>query len=93
MTCELGTVGIYFGYTMASTISRWGNSLGIRIPREALARARLREGDAITVEATDEGILLRPAGRARLAELLAAITPETLHEEAPTGAPVGKEVW
>ena len=30
---------------MAVTVSRWGNSLGIRLPKETLERAHLREGD------------------------------------------------
>ncbi|HUY40032.1 MAG TPA: AbrB/MazE/SpoVT family DNA-binding domain-containing protein [Candidatus Dormibacteraeota bacterium] len=78
---------------MPITISRWGNSLGVRLPKDALARAHLREGDALLVEATEEGLLLRAAARSNLETLLAAITPENLHGETETGSPVGKELW
>ncbi|MHB8432445.1 MAG: AbrB/MazE/SpoVT family DNA-binding domain-containing protein [Candidatus Tyrphobacter sp.] len=78
---------------MPVTISRWGNSLGVRLPKDALARARLREGDALLVEVTEEGLLLRAAARSNLEALLAAITPENLHGETETGNPVGQEPW
>ncbi len=78
---------------MATIISRWGNSLGVRIPKEALERAHLHEGDEISIEATDHGVLLRSAKPQLLEELIAAIRPENLHDETSTGAPVGNEIW
>ena len=78
---------------MAVTVSRWGNSLGIRLPREALERAHVREGDLLSVEATEHGLLLRPANRPSLDDLVSAITPQNLHGEVSTGAAVGNEAW
>lgn len=78
---------------MPITISRWGNSLGVRLPREALDRARLREGDTLLVEVVADGLFLRPADRSKLEALVGAISPENLHGETGTGAPVGRESW
>ncbi len=78
---------------MATTISRWGNSLGIRLPKEALERADLHEGDILSIESTEHGLLLRPADLSALDDLVAAITPENLHGDLSTGVAVGNEVW
>lgn len=36
-------------------VSRWGNSLAIRLPREIVQRLGLSAGDALTVVAVDNG--------------------------------------
>lgn len=78
---------------MEIVISRWGNSLGVRLPKAALERAHLHEGDTLSVEETEEGLLLRPVHAPKLEDMLAAITPENLHGEVFTGGPVGQEAW
>ncbi len=50
----------------------------------------------VTIERVGEDeirIRRRKRRRFTLNELLAQITPENMHAEVPTGAPVGKEVW
>ncbi len=75
-----------------ATISRWGNSLAVRIPRSVLEQSRLHEGDTVEVEAGAGGsLVLRPARRKNLAEMLAAITPDNLHGETFADEPVGAE--
>ena len=78
---------------MATTISRWGNSLGVRLPKEALEQMNLREGDTVSIEATENGLLLKTAHHSSLEDLVAAITPQNIHAETPTGAIVGNEIW
>lgn len=79
---------------MRCTISRWGNSLGVRLPKALLAEARLGVGATLTVEATADGaLILRPTHRSRLEDLIAGIAPENLHGESFDEAPVGNEVW
>lgn len=36
-------------------VSRWGNSLAVRLPREIVARLGLAAGDALTVVAVGDG--------------------------------------
>jgi putative addiction module antidote len=50
-------------------VRRIGNSLGVVLPREVLAKLRVGEGDALSVSETPDGIVLAP-NDAETAELL-----------------------
>ena len=78
-----------------STISRWGNSLAVRIPLAIAKQASLSEGDAVHLALNrDGGIVVRPARRRYdLSDLVAGITPKNLHRETDWGRPQGKESW
>jgi len=78
-----------------SSISKWGNSLAVRIPLALAKQASLGEGDCIEmVLAPDGAIILRPARRKYdLSELVAGITPENRHRETDWGSPQGGESW
>lgn len=73
-------------------VVKWGNSLAVRIPKGVAEDARMREGDSIVIEASEDHIELRRAERIpTLAELVAQITPENRHGEVATGPDRGKE--
>jgi antitoxin MazE len=77
---------------MQVTIARWGNSLGLRIPRHVAAKAGLRAGSRVEVETEDGKIVISPArARYALAELLDGMTPEAMHEAFEWGPDVGRE--
>jgi antitoxin MazE len=84
---------------MTATISKWGNSVGIRIPSSTLKSAGLSLGDQVNAEVQpDRSILLRAVERPRakidINALIAKITPESLPNfEELDSAPVGKEIW
>lgn len=46
---------------MKTKLVRVGNSRGIRIPRHLLDLYAIEEGDALELEKTREGILIRPS--------------------------------
>lgn len=47
-------------------ISKWGNSLAMRIPSEIVRRFGLRDGDTVEAQLTIDGALtIRPAGWSR----------------------------
>jgi antitoxin MazE len=74
-------------------VVKWGNSLAVRIPKAVAEQVRMKQGDAIVIEALDGRVELRPAERIpTLEELVARITPENRHEELDWGPPVGKEI-
>ena len=78
-----------------STISKWGNSLAVRIPLAIAKQAGLGEGDCVTL-ALDRngGVVLRPARRKyELSELVSRITPRNRHRETDWGHPQGEESW
>ena len=79
---------------MKSTISRWGNSLALRLPREAIQRANLHDGDEVTIIEDRGRLILDPKTRVNLDELIAQMTPETFHDDPFAAAPVvGAEIW
>lgn len=77
------------------TVSQWGSSLGIRIPREAAKKLRLAAGEQVSVEVAGDAITIRPVRRQRkrwdVAELVAGVTPAKVGGEFRWGKAVGKE--
>jgi len=80
---------------MTTELGRWGNSLGVRIPKALAERAGLQEGDRVSLDVANDGALVirRATPRYSLDELVAGITPRNRHDETDWGAPVGKEPW
>ncbi len=76
---------------MRTSIVRWGNSLAVRLPKEAAAAAGLREGAALDLTLEDDAIVLRRRAY-DIGELVAAIAgpppPLELDDE-----PRGSEAW
>ena len=74
-------------------IAKWGNSLGLRVPRDVAARAGLTAGARVDIEASADGriIVTRSRRRFTLDELLAGMTPEREHRLEDDG-PQGEEI-
>lgn len=81
---------------MSTKIQRWGNSQGLRIPKEVLVEAHIEVGDEVKVRAVDGKLVVTPLrfvrGRLALADLVAAIPLGTPVHEVDWGAPEGEEV-
>ena len=82
---------------MLGEIKKWGNSLALRIPKDLAQTLELHEGSQLTLEITEQGLLLKPAAKPRsgknLEALLQGITPEKIHREIDWGQAVGNEGW
>ena len=78
---------------MKARVVKWGNSLAVRIPKDAARDAHFKEGDAVELVPSEEGKLeIRRISRVpTLAELVSRITPENRHGEMSLHASVGKE--
>jgi antitoxin MazE len=76
-------------------VSKWGNSLAVRIPRTIAKEARIAEGDQLSLDLAEDGsIVLRSTRRKfRLDQLVSKITPKNRHKETAWGAPAGREIW
>ncbi len=75
-------------------LARWGNSLGLRLPKAVAREARLDEGDTVNVSVDNGTIVLRPSRpRHSLDDLVRGITPRNRHTETRWSRPVGDEVW
>lgn len=78
---------------MRIQLKRWGNSLGMRIPKGIADAAGLKADDAVCIDASQDGFIVKKARRKyTLAELLSRVTPENRHDEVDLGGPVGKEL-
>lgn len=73
-------------------VQKWGNSLGIRIPKAIALKVGLEEGTEIDLDIEDGNLVIKPKSKS-LDELLSQITPENLHDEVSTGKPEGRESW
>jgi len=83
---------------MQTRVQKWGNSLGVRIPRGLADEVGLGAGTEVSLTAKDGELVLRPSlpSRLRLADLLAGITPENIHasvDTGDTGDAVGSEAF
>jgi antitoxin MazE len=79
---------------IVTQIARWGNSLGLRLPKSVALEAQLGEGDAVDVSVKNGAIVVRPNRPTySLEQLVAKITPRNRHKESDWGTPVGDEVW
>lgn len=80
---------------MQTKIQKWGNSLGLRIPRSVAAEAQVEEGAAVELSVESGRLLVRPlrVRKYALSALLKKVTPGNRHGEISTGRRVGRETW
>jgi len=79
---------------MVTQIAKWGNSLGLRIPKSVALEAQVGEGDTVNVTVRGGTIVIRPHRPTySLEQLVARITPRNRHTESDWGRPVGDEAW
>ena len=79
---------------MRSRISKWGNSLAMRLPRALAEEAGLSDGSDVEITLQDGRIVIAPVGpEYQLDELVEGITSENRPTETDWGRPVGDEVW
>ena len=78
---------------MRVQVARWGNSLGLRIPKDVAQRAGLHEGARVEIEAEGDRIIIAPARpRYVLSELLKGVTPQAMREAFDWGPDRGREI-
>jgi antitoxin MazE len=73
-------------------VQKWGNSLGVRIPKAIAMKVGLEEGSEIDFDVEDDKIIIKRKAQ-KLKELLSQITPDNIHKEVSTGDAEGREVW
>jgi antitoxin MazE len=80
---------------MKTKVQKWGNSLGLRIPRSFAAEAQVEAGSTVDISVENGGLLIRPVHTRRysLSDLLKKVTSRNLHGEVDTGEPIGREGW
>ena len=82
---------------MVTKVQRWGNSQGLRLPRQTLSDVGLAVGDEVEVSIREGAIVIAPVKRLRgrhdLRELVKRIPKGYRAHEVDWGKPVGREEW
>jgi antitoxin MazE len=80
---------------MQTELSRWGNSLAVRIPKQTLTKAGVKEGDRLEIAVAEDGEIRLSAARPKLTlgSLVSKITKANRHGETDWGGARGKELW
>lgn len=78
---------------MTVRVQKWGNSLGVRIPKAVAQQSAIREGAELEVLCIDEQVVLRPVKVPSLKQLLASAKPQNRPDLTEWGKPVGGEAW
>ncbi len=79
-----------------TTLRRWGNSQGIRIPKHILKKINWNDDENIVIKTEDDKIVLERDTRnnkKKIVELFEGYTGEYQKEEINWGKVVGKELW
>jgi antitoxin MazE len=75
-------------------VSRWGNSLAIRIPAAFAEETQIQDGASIDITVEDGRLVTEAARpRYRLDALVSQITDANVHSETDWGPPEGGESW
>lgn len=80
---------------MRAQISRWGNSLALRIPGHIAREMDVSEGKSVEMSVDSGRLVIEPVSGEtsyRLDELLAQVNEDNRHEEIETGEAVGNEL-
>jgi len=80
---------------MRTKIVKWGNSLGLRIPKSFAEEVGVAEGSVVDLSMEDGNLVIKvtKTDEIDLEDLLDGITDENIHGEIDTGDAVGGEVW
>ena len=79
---------------MRSRISKWGNSLAVRVPKALSQDLDLEDGTEVEISVMNGALIITPvSSNYHLEDLVRGITPENRHSETDWGSPSGSEVW
>lgn len=80
---------------METKVTKWGNSLALRIPKPLAVDLGLTEHSLVELSLVDGKLLIEPIvdEDLTLEDLLAQVTEGNLHRELDTGPSMGSEAW
>ncbi len=76
-------------------VVKWGNSLGLRIPKNLAEDVHVKEGTLVELTVVDGNMVVKTNIRPyfSLKKLLGEVTEDNLHTEVKFGDAVGLEQW
>ena len=80
---------------METIVRKWGNSLGIRLPKILANEIHIEDGSKVELELKSNKIIIKPEKQNKLTlrDLLAKIDDSNLHKEFDFGFNEGNEKW
>jgi antitoxin MazE len=80
---------------MRKKVNKWGNSLGLRIPKLVATEVGLEENSLVNLTIVNGSIVISPERETplELEAMLKQVTEENLHGEVNTGPAIGREAW
>jgi antitoxin MazE len=77
---------------METVLTKWGNSLGVRIPALIVKELSLKNGSIVEIKEKRKKIIIKQKKNS-LIEMLNLINESNIHNEIKTDICVGKEIW
>ena len=78
---------------MQVLLSKWGNSLGLRLPKALTAEIGMSEGQKVEVRSEGGRIIVEPVRKTlTLEQMMENVTPEAMREAWDWGDDVGREI-
>ncbi len=80
---------------MVVKLQKWGNGLGVKIPKTIVKKAKLKFNSEIEIKYNDQKIiiLLQKSKSINLKKMISKITKNNLPLKEDNYMPIGKEVW
>ena len=81
---------------MTTTIQKWGNSQGVRIPKILLDSINWSENEEVSINIEEDKLVIEEAktqNRKKIKELFKDYKGEYKPEEIDWGEPEGEEIW
>ncbi|MDP2891119.1 MAG: AbrB/MazE/SpoVT family DNA-binding domain-containing protein [Bacteroidota bacterium] len=80
---------------METKVKKWGNSLGVRIPKSFSTQAGITEGSSMEISIDGDKITIAPKHKNEYSidELISLISEDNVHYEIKTDGPIGNEIW
>jgi antitoxin MazE len=82
---------------MIAKVQKWGNSQGLRFPKDVLKKASISIGQEVDISARNGEIVVKPTmrtrGRYKLKDLVSRMPAHYKPVEEDWGKPEGREVW
>jgi antitoxin MazE len=78
---------------MQVVLSKWGNSLGLRLPKALTSEIGVSDGQKVEVRAEGGRIIVEPVRKTlTLEQMMENVTPEAMREAWDWGDDVGREI-
>jgi len=78
---------------MQLRITKWGSSLGVRIPLDLAKQIGLEDGQTVELSIQKDSIVIQKEKSYTLQQLVSQITPINIHGEIGTGKLREHEEW